>query len=79
MIANDENTTYVLFLYEDIQWSGGQTVVGFNTGDGTNSFTIPESMTSDGVLNLHQTSNVGLPGTYIYRVDQLEVVEIEGM
>ena len=60
-----------MFLYHDIQWSSERdTTIGFNAGDGVNSYTVPESLTADGVLNLGSTSNVGIPGTYIYRVDQ---------
>ena len=58
-----------MFLYHDIQWSS-DTTIGFNAGDRVNSFTVPESLTADGVLNLDSTSNVGIPGMYIYRVDQ---------
>ena len=58
-----------MFLYHDIQWSSG-TTIGFNAGDGLHYITIPESLTADGVLNLDSTSNVGIPGMYIYRVDQ---------
>ena len=60
---------FVMFLYHDIQWSSG-TTIGFNAGDGLHYYTIPESLTTDGVLNLDNTSNVGIPGMYIYRVDQ---------
>ena len=58
-----------MFLYHDIQWSSG-TTIGFNAGDGVYYYTIPKSLTADGVLNLDRTSNVGIPGMYIYRVDQ---------
>ena len=58
-----------MFLYNDIQWSSG-TTIGFNAGDGVNYYTVPESLTADGVLNLDNTSNVDIPGMYIYRVDQ---------
>ena len=61
----------MIFLYHDIQWSSGP-IIGFNALNGVNSFTytVPESLTADGVLNLDNTSNVGIPGIYIYRVDQ---------
>ena len=59
-----------MFLYHDIQWSSGTTTIGFNAGDGVHYYIIPESLTTDGVLNLDNISNVGIPGMYIYRVDQ---------
>ena len=58
-----------MFLYHDIQWSR-HTTIGLNAGDGVHYYTIPESLTIDGVLNLDTTSNVGIPGMYLYRVDQ---------
>ena len=57
-----------MFLYRDIQWSSG-TTIGFNAGDGVHYYTVPESLTA-GVLNLDNTSNVCIPGMYLYRVDQ---------
>ena len=75
VLATDGSRTFVAFLYEDIQWSGifFSTTIGFNAGDGVRSFTLPESLTAEGVLNLENTSNVGIPGVYIFRVDQNEV------
>ena len=69
VLATDGNKTFVMFLYQDIQWSSN-TSIGLNAGDGLNFVTVPESLTLDGVLNLPNTSNVGVPGVYIYRVDQ---------
>ena len=75
VLSTDGNRTFVMFLYHDIQWSSdilwsSGTIIGFNAGDGLNYFTLPQSVTVDGVLNLDNTSNVGIPGMYIYRVDQ---------
>ena len=69
VLATDGTQSFVMFLYEDIQWSSA-TSIGLNAGDGVNFVTVPESLTVNGVLNLPNTSNVGLPGVYIYRVDQ---------
>ena len=44
-------------------------VVGINVGDGINHVTIPGSRTSS-ILNIEVTSNVGVPGTWIFRVDR---------
>ena len=70
VLATDGNMTYVMFLYEDIQWGSAQTTIGFNAGDRSQSITLPESLTTEGVLNLENTTNVGIPGVYIFRVDQ---------
>ena len=70
VLATDGNQTFVMFLYEDIQWGSAQTRIGFNAGDTLQSITLTESLTIDDVLNLENTSNVGIPGVYIFRVDQ---------
>ena len=76
MLATSDNQTYVLFLYDDIQWGNDETTIGLNSGD--SFFILPESGTAEGVLNLNSTSNVATPGTYIFRVDQEQLAEIEG-
>ena len=77
--------TFVIFLYADglIQWttgraSGGsdglggtQALAGINAGDGVNSVTIPGSLTHS-IIDIAQTSNVGVPGIWIFRVDKVE-------
>ena len=68
-MATNGSKTFVMFLYQDIQWTS-DTAIGFNGGDEVYYFIVPESRTADGVLNLNNTSNVGIPGMYIYRVDQ---------
>ena len=70
VLATDGAMTFVMFLYEDIQWGSAQTTIGFNAGDRSQSITLPESLTTEGVLNLENTTNVGFPGVYIFRVDQ---------
>ena len=69
VLASDGSQTFVMFLYHDIQWSR-RTSIGLNAGDGVNFVTVSESLTLDGILSLPNTSNVGVPGVYIYRVDQ---------
>jgi len=69
-------------LYVDgrIQWttgdnSGGdgglggtEALAGINAGDGENFVTIPGSLTPS-IIDIAQTSNVGIPGMWIFRVD----------
>lgn len=73
VLSSDGTSTFVAFLYDDIQWGTNSVIIGFNAGDGTRSFTLPESLTTGGILNLETTSNVGIPGTYIFRVDQQDI------
>ena len=77
MIATDGNSTYVLFLYRDIQWGDAATSVGFNAGDGVHGFNVPEAFGDFDILSLESTSNVGVeyPGVHMYRVDQSEVMQ----
>ena len=70
MIATNSTSTYVLFLYEDINWANSATSIGFNAGDEMRGFNLPEASATQYTLNLENTSNVGIPGAYYFRVDQ---------
>ena len=59
---NNTNTTVVLFLYEDMQWSSGLSSIGFNS---ENSH-YQESSNMD----LETLTNIGQPGIFAFRVDQ---------
>ena len=68
VLMTDGETSYVCFLYKDIQWGEGAGI-GFNAGDDTNrSFTVPGALTSE-TLDMENQSNVGRPGVFVYRVD----------
>ena len=58
----------MIFVYDDIQWTG-RALAGINPGDGVSHFTIPGSDTSR-MLDIEGTSNVGIPGVWIFRVDR---------
>jgi len=49
--------------------SGIEALAGINAGDGANSITIPGSRTPS-IINVTQTSNVGIPGTWMFKVGQ---------
>ena len=70
VLATDGSSTYVLFLYEDIQWGDTSTSIGFNAGDNLRFFNLDTSTITNGILNIESSSNVGVPGRYIFRVDQ---------
>ena len=74
VLATDENATYVLFLYEDIQWSTPDTQVGFNAGDGIRSLNLLESAS-----DLQNLSNVDIPGAFYFRVDLSSILQPGGM
>ncbi len=86
VMATDGINSFVIFLYADgeIQWTTGDASggtgglggtpaqVGFNAGDGIRFATVPGSRTSD-IINITQTSNVAVPGVWIFRVDEEDI------
>ncbi len=72
ILANGGAESYVLFLYQDIQWSTG-TTIGFNAGNMANSFTLPEASDDTLTVEIDRTSSVGLNGVYAFRVDQSNI------
>ena len=48
---------------------GTEALAGINVGDGVNSTTIPGSLTPS-IINIAQTSNVGIPGIWMFQVQQ---------
>lgn len=70
----------MIFLYGDnlINWSVGQASsvhaqAGFNAGDGVRHYTVPGSRTSS-IVNIETTSNIGVAGKYVFRVDEATIV-----
>ena len=76
-------SSFVTFLYADgeIQWTTGDVsggsgglggtpaLAGFNTGDGIRFSTVPGSLTDD-VTNITNTSNVGIPGVWLFQINE---------
>ena len=74
VMATDGQISFVTFLYDDIQWTrAGRALAGINGGDGVRSVTLPGSR-SEAIRNLTTTSNVGVPGVWMYRVDSSDIV-----
>ena len=81
ILATSELESFVMFLYDDLQWttgdnSGGirglggtEALAGYNAGDQINSYTVAGSRTPR-IINLNSTSNVGIPGTWMFKVGQ---------
>ena len=69
ILATSATSSYVMFLYADgkIQWENGA-LAGINAVDGVNYVTIPGSLTPS-IINITQTSNVGIPGVWMFKVD----------
>ena len=79
ILITDGTNSFVIFLYADdlIQWSQGSASTvdaqaGFNAGDGIRHFTIEGSQTP-AIVNISTTSNIGVPGKYMFRVDDTTV------
>ena len=82
MLATSEVESFVIFLYERIQWttgsnSGGddglggiEALAGINAGDYINFITIPGSQTPS-IINITQTSNVGISGTWMFSLKSM--------
>ena len=67
----------MIFLYGDIQWSSGDTTIGFNSGNQEQFFNV--LINSENFLDIENTSNVNIPGMYAFRVDQDVIIEPEGI
>ena len=85
ILAADNAASYVIYQYADdeIQWTtssssggtdglgGNAALVGYNAGDCIRYKTVRESMTTE-IINITKTSNVGIPGVYVFKVDGME-------
>ena len=45
---------------------------GFNAGDNITFFNVPGSRT-DSIIDVEETSNIGIPGRWIFRVDNSDI------
>ena len=56
-------------MYGDIQWFNFGALAGINAGDGVDHITIPGSLTPS-IVDIEETSNVGIPGMWIFRFEK---------
>ena len=75
VLATDNVTTVSIFIYDVIQ-SGSGAQIGFNGGNGIDSFTLPGALTSH-TLDMDERSNVGVPGVFIYRIDGMHNTDVQ--
>ncbi len=69
IMSTDGELSFVTFLYADIQWTNGVQGAGIEALDfSSNNLFIPGSSYLN-ARNLPTTSNVGVPGMWMYRVD----------
>ena len=60
----------MFFSYGSIEWEYGANI-GFNSDN--ISYTLPGALTNS-TLDIEDSSNVGVPGLYVYRVDQESII-----
>ena len=72
MLVTDGLLSFVMFLYEEIEWTKGDrskpAVVGVHAEDGHQFENVSESLTP-AIMNINTTSNVGIPGVWIFLVN----------
>ena len=84
VMAAGLDKSFVIFLYNDIQWTSGvdsfgaeygfggrQALAGINGCDSVNDIIIPGSSTPN-IIDITRTSNVNRPGVWMFRVDQIQ-------
>ena len=67
MLATDTVKTVAMFIYDDIK-KGSGAQVGFNSGDGYSSYSLPGALSPE-TIYLDQVTNCGKTGVLIYRID----------
>jgi hypothetical protein len=81
VLITDEKHSFAMFNYGGLGWSkegnymySGLTdaVAGYNAGDNVNFYAIPGSMQPT-ILQVAQTTNVGLKGRWMFRVDSAAI------
>ncbi|NWT11368.1 TECTA protein, partial [Vireo altiloquus] len=90
VLTTDSKMFYIILNYWDIQWTTGTASdgdaetglggtpahAGFNSGDETNFYNIPGSQT-EAIINITTTSNVKVPGRWVFRVDKFQVTGVD--
>ena len=61
----EENDTY---SYYYSSYAANEPQAGINAGDGMSHFSIPGSLTPE-IINITMTSNVGIPGTWMFQLN----------
>ena len=74
VLATDGVRSFTMFHYEDEMdlsvrnFVRGYLQMGYDAGDGIHYYQHPQSF-SRGLFNVFNTSNVGIPGVWIFRLD----------
>ncbi len=73
VVATDGQLSFVTFLYDDIQWSDDDAVAGIYRDDAPPAVVLIPGSDFDARI-LTTTSNVGVPGMWMYRVDSPDII-----
>ncbi|XP_075183389.1 alpha-tectorin [Anomaloglossus baeobatrachus] len=91
LLISDGTSSFAMFNYEEITWttgtaSGGDPLTGlggvmaqagFNGGNSTNFFSVPGSRSPE-VVNIEESTNVNIPGRWLFRIDGKEIDPANG-
>ena len=86
VLVSDGSHSFAIFNYNLIEWTTGrasrgdceglngtQAKAGFDAGDTIHYYMIQDSCTPN-IINIASQSNVGVPGRFIFRVDDAEII-----
>ncbi|XP_054773314.2 sushi domain-containing protein 2-like [Lytechinus pictus] len=90
VLVTDGRYSFAIFNYGDINWTTGEASggdpstglggtpaqVGFNAGDGVTYYSVPGSQTP-AVVDIETTSNIGVPGRWVFRTDNANIEGLE--
>ncbi|XP_033733052.1 sushi domain-containing protein 2-like [Pecten maximus] len=90
VLSTNEEKSFVFFYYNKLQWTtgsnslgnsstglgGNPAQVGFNSEDGVSYLSVDGAQT-DAVINLTRTSNVDVPGQWIFGVSGSEIRDVK--
>nr|XP_021335859.1 sushi, nidogen and EGF-like domain-containing protein 1 [Danio rerio] len=69
VLISGSNYSFILINYGDIAATERKVEAGYDTINSTNYFVIPGSNNGSSVSNLKNSSNVNVPGRWVFRVD----------
>ncbi|XP_078686455.1 protein mesh-like isoform X6 [Branchiostoma floridae x Branchiostoma belcheri] len=88
VLVSNGRYAFTIFNYGDITWTSGTdsggdpetglggipAQVGFNAGNNVDYFSVPASRTEN-IVDIEETSNVNLPGRWVFRIDSAVIQE----
>ncbi|CAH2319465.1 alpha-tectorin [Pelobates cultripes] len=91
LLISDGISSFAIFNYAEITWttgtaSGGDPLTGlggvmaqagFNGGNSTNFFSVPGSRSPE-IVNIEETTNVNVPGRWLFKIDGKEIDPANG-